>query len=167
MPYLVFKLKNYDIISYYEKLIELISFVSSGEMLMQRLKNSLSPLAAGYGLAKALDNRQVIKRLREILTLVKNDRQFRAFHEHETDSLPEFYQRKYELLLGLHSGLISREERKPILSSQKIIEAQRVKDLADEEILELAKEKARKEAYQARENEIARDQEARRLKNSR
>jgi hypothetical protein len=120
MPYLVFKLKNYDATVYYEKLIELISFVSSGKMAINRLKSSLSPLAAGYGVVKALDNRQVIKRLREILTLLKNDRQFRAFHEHETDSLPEFYQRKYDLLMGPYAELISREDRKPILSVQKI-----------------------------------------------
>ena len=43
MPYLVFKLKNYDTAVYYEKLIELISFVSSGKMSMQRLKERSIP----------------------------------------------------------------------------------------------------------------------------
>ena len=54
---------------------------------------------------------------------MKTDPQFRAFHEHETDSLPEFYQHKYEFLLGPYADLISREERKPILSVLKVKEA--------------------------------------------
>jgi radical SAM superfamily enzyme YgiQ (UPF0313 family) len=124
MPYLVFKLKNYDTVDYYEKLIELVSFVSSRKMLLQRLKSSPSLISAGYALVKTLGNRQMIQRLQEILTLLKTDPQFRAFHEHETDSLPEFYQHKYELFLGPYADLLSREERKPILRVQKAKEAE-------------------------------------------
>jgi hypothetical protein len=115
MPYLVFVLKNYDAPTFYKKLIELISFVSSGTMLVQRLKSSPTTFSAGYNFVKALGNRQMIGRLNEILTLLNTDAQFRAFHDHKTDILPEFYHRQYERLLGPYSGLISREERKPLL----------------------------------------------------
>jgi hypothetical protein len=47
--------------------------------------------------------------------LLNTDQQFRAFHEHETDILPEFYHRQYESILGPYSALMSREERKPVL----------------------------------------------------
>jgi hypothetical protein len=119
LPYLVFMVKNYDAATYYEKLIELISFVSGRNMLLKRLKSSPSPFSAGYNLVKSLGNRQMIRRLSEMLTLLKTDPQFRAFYEHNTDVLPEFYHRKYEDLLGPYAGLMSREDRKPILNGQK------------------------------------------------
>ena len=57
----------------------------------------------------------MIGRLRDILNLLNTDKQFRAFHEHETDVLPEFYHRLYERSLGPYATLMSRKERKPIL----------------------------------------------------
>ncbi len=119
MPYLVFMLNNYSAAAYYEKLIDIISYISSGKMLLQRLKSSPSPFPAGYNLVKTLGNRQMIGRLSEILNLLKSDAQFRAFHAHETDVLPEFYHRQYEELLGPYASLMAREERKPVLVSQK------------------------------------------------
>ena len=53
-----------------------------------------------------------------ILNLLNTDKQFRAFHEHETDVLPEFYHHQYERLLGPYATLMSHEERKPILARQ-------------------------------------------------
>ena len=100
MPYLVFMLKNYDAATFYEKLIEIISYISSGKMLIKRLKSSPSPFPAGYNLVKTLGNRQMIGRLREILNLLNTDPQFRAFHEHETDVLPEFYHRRVRGFTG-------------------------------------------------------------------
>ena len=119
MPYLVFMLKNYSAAAFYEKLIDIISYISSGKMLLKRLKSSPSPFPAGYNFVKTLGNRQMIGRLREILNLLNTDSQFRAFHAHETDVLPEFYHRQYEHLLGPYAALMSREERKPVLVSQK------------------------------------------------
>ena len=115
MPYLVFMLKNYTAEAFYEKLIELFSYVSSRNMLRKRLKSAPSVLVAGYNLVKTLGNRQMIGRLNEILHLLKTDPQFRAFHERETDVLPEFYHRQYERVLGPYAALMSREDRKPRL----------------------------------------------------
>jgi radical SAM superfamily enzyme YgiQ (UPF0313 family) len=116
MPYLVFTLKNYTAAAFYEKLIELTSFVSSGNMLLRRLKNAPSPFPAGYNLIKTLGNQQMIGRLRAILDLLNTDQQFRAFHEHKTDVLPEFYHHQYEQNLGPYAELMSREERTPVLA---------------------------------------------------
>ena len=119
MPYLVFMLKNYSAATFYEKLIEIISYVSSGNMLLRRLKTTRSPFPAEYNLLKTLADRQMIGRLRNILNLLNTNKQFRAFHEHETDVLPEFYHYQYEHLLGPYATLMSREERKPILVTHK------------------------------------------------
>jgi hypothetical protein len=118
MPYLVFRLKNYDAAAYYQKLIEIMSFISSKNMLLNRLKSSHSPFSAGYNFVKTLGNRQMIGRLNKILGLLNTETKFRAFHQHETDILPEFYHRQYELLLGPYAELMSREERKPILAGR-------------------------------------------------
>jgi radical SAM superfamily enzyme YgiQ (UPF0313 family) len=114
-PYLVFTLKNYSPVAFYEKLIDLFSYISTGGMLAKRLKYASSPFPAGYNFVKTLGNRQMIGRFSEILKLLKTNRQFRAFHEHETEVLPEFYHRRYESLLGSYAALMPRDERKPVL----------------------------------------------------
>ena len=119
MPYLVYTLKNYSPVVFYEKLIDMVSYISSGSMLLKRLKNAPALFPAGYNLIKTLGNRQMRGRLRNILNLLRTDKQFRAFHEHETDVLPEFYHYQYERLLGPYAALMSHEERKPILVRQR------------------------------------------------
>jgi len=119
MPYLVYTLKNYSPVVFYEKLIDMLSYISSGKMLLKRLKNAHSLFPAGYNLVKTLGNRQMIGRLLNILNLLNTNKQFRAFHEHETDVLPEFYHYQYERLLGSYATLMSHEERKPILGRQR------------------------------------------------
>jgi hypothetical protein len=119
LPYLAFVLKNYNPVDFYEKLIALFSHISSAGMLSSRLKSAPSPLTAGFNLAKTLGNRQMVGRFREIRDLLTTDRQFRAFHEHETDVLPEFYHRRYEQLLGSYADLMSRDDRKPFLVRQE------------------------------------------------
>ena len=71
MPYLVFMLKNYSAAAFYEKLIDIISYISSGNMLLKRLKSAPSPFPAGYNLVKTLGNRQMIGRLRSDIKFVK------------------------------------------------------------------------------------------------
>ena len=119
IPYLVYTLRNYSPVTFYEKLIDIFSYISSGSMLVKKLKNYPALLPAGYSLIKILGNRQMIGRFRNILNLLNTNNQFRAFHEHETDVLPEFYHRLYERSLGPYAALISRKERKPILVSHK------------------------------------------------
>ena len=119
MPYLVFMLKNYEAAEFYQKLIELIAYVSSGKMLLARFKSAPALFPAGYNTVKTLGNRQMIGRLRTILNLLKSDSQFRAFHAHQTEVLPQFYHRQYEQLLGPYAELMSMDDRKPVLSEVK------------------------------------------------
>jgi radical SAM superfamily enzyme YgiQ (UPF0313 family) len=119
MPYLVLVLKNYSTAAFYEKLIDMISYISSEKILLRRVQHSHSLFTAGYHLIKSLGNRQMIGRLQGILNLLNSDKQFRKFHAHETDILPEFYHRRYEDLLGPYASLMSRDERTPVLSKPK------------------------------------------------
>jgi hypothetical protein len=97
----------------------MVSYISSGRMLMRRLKEAPAPVSSGYNLVKTLSNKQMIGRLRSISNLLNTDKQFRDFHEHETEILPEFYHRLYEHSLGPYASLLSHEERKPILVSHR------------------------------------------------
>ncbi len=119
MPYLVYTLKNYSVVTFYEKLIDMFSYIFSDSMLLKRFKNSHAPLQDGYNRIKTLGNRQMIGRFRNILNLLNTNKRFRAFHEHETDVLPEFYHYQYERLLGPYASLMSHEERKPIIVTDK------------------------------------------------
>jgi Radical SAM superfamily len=115
MPYVVVTVQNYGPIEFYEKMIEMLSYVSSTKMLLARLESAPSPFAAAYNTVKALGNHQMTGRLRQLLGLLKTDRQFREFHEHKTNVLPEFYHYQYERLLGPYAELMSREDRRPVL----------------------------------------------------
>ncbi|MFC1873433.1 B12-binding domain-containing radical SAM protein, partial [Chloroflexota bacterium] len=81
MPYLVYTLKNYSPAAFYEKLIDMLSYISSGSMLQKRLKETPAPFTAAYNLVRTLGDRQMVGRLRNILNLLNTDKQFRAFHE--------------------------------------------------------------------------------------
>jgi hypothetical protein len=45
MPYLVYTLKNYSPVVFYERLIDMVSYISSGSMLLKRLKNAPAPFS--------------------------------------------------------------------------------------------------------------------------
>jgi radical SAM superfamily enzyme YgiQ (UPF0313 family) len=114
-PYLVTTVKNYSPVVYYEKLIEIFSHMTSVGILLRRLQ-------ATHGIARFLYNplrnfarRQMLNTFRHISRLMGTDEQFRAFHEGESDILPEFYHQRYEHLLGPYATLMSREDRQPML----------------------------------------------------
>jgi len=112
-PYLVTTMKNYSPVTYYEKSIELFSHMTSGSMLVKRLRTTSGLIRFGY-LARTLGMRQTLGTFRRFVELMKTDRQFRAFHEGESEILPEFYHRQYELLLGSYATLLSRDDRQPV-----------------------------------------------------
>lgn len=119
MPYLAYTVSSYSPVAFYEKLADMLAYISSSRMILLRLKNATSPFSAAYDTVKALGNRQMIKRLRQLLDMLRTDPQSRRFHEHETDVLPEFYHHQYERTLGPYAGLMSREDRRPVLIGHK------------------------------------------------
>jgi radical SAM superfamily enzyme YgiQ (UPF0313 family) len=112
-PYLLTTPKNYTPVAYYEKLSEIFSHSASRDMLVKRLRANSGTVRKAW-LLRTIGMREMVKILRGLGVLMKTDTQFRAFHERETDTLPEFYHRHYELLLGSYASLVSREERLPV-----------------------------------------------------
>ena len=114
-PYLVTTLKHYDPITYYRKLIELLVYSSSREMLWQRLRTTPSYRLRLLHVVRAMGMGERIRKLQQILNMMLTDSQFRAFHEGKSPVLPEFYHQEYERFLGPYAPLISRAERTPEL----------------------------------------------------
>lgn len=112
-PNLVNTLKNYSPVAYYEKLMDMFSHMTSGSMLVKRLRVTSGRIRLWH-LTRTLGMRQMLGTFRRFVELLKTDRQFSTFHEGESETLPEFYHRQYELLLGPYATLLSREDRQPV-----------------------------------------------------
>ncbi|HJP77467.1 MAG TPA: radical SAM protein [Pseudonocardiaceae bacterium] len=115
-PYLVSTVKNYDPITYYEKLVELYEHAASPEMLRRRLDGT-SHRAIGYvHRARTAGFRADIASFRRILGILRTDPDFLAFHEGRATGLPEFYRQLSDRMLGRYSELLSSADRTPDLT---------------------------------------------------
>lgn len=116
-PYLVTTIKNYDPVTYYEKLIDLYSHASSPQMLRRRLAGT-SHRAIGYvHRARTAGFRADVKSFRHMLGMLRSDPDFLAFHEGRTSRLPTYYRDVGERMLGRYAELLSPAERTPDLSA--------------------------------------------------
>jgi hypothetical protein len=95
--------------------MEIFTHMTSWGILSRAVRDTENPVFKGYHPIRNLSLRLMTRTMGQILALLKTDRAFRAFHEGESPVLPEYYHRKYEALLGPYKGLISREERYPVM----------------------------------------------------
>jgi radical SAM superfamily enzyme YgiQ (UPF0313 family) len=114
-PYLVLVLKHYNPLEYYSQLIDLFSFWSSPGMLAKRVRAAAGPTFRVGTALHQIDWRTTLGEFRRIRDLLATDRQFRAFHERESDMLPAFYSDRYDRLLGKYAPLLSTDDRRPVL----------------------------------------------------
>ena len=115
-PYLVIQLKNYEPITYYEKMIELFAHSASWTMLKKRLRCAPTWHVKVVHWARTLNRHEDIRHFQRLLQLLRTDPAFRAFHEGRTEALPEFYHAEYERMLGPYAPLLSRADRRPDLT---------------------------------------------------
>lgn len=115
-PYLSIRLKNYDPLSYYSYLINLHEAVISNNMLWRRLRTSTPKRARLFHILRHLGHRAIgYAELRRIHAMLASEANFRAFHEGQSDELPEFYRRLMDRRLGRYAELLSREDLRPVL----------------------------------------------------
>ena len=115
LPYLVFKLKNYDPASYYEKLVDMLEHYTTKAMLWRRLSITESWTLRGLYVGRTLRAKTSIGGFRKILKNLVDDRQFRAFHDRESEVLPDFYRKECYRLLGDYAPLMSEADLTPDL----------------------------------------------------
>jgi hypothetical protein len=103
-------------VTYYEKLIELYAHAASPQMLRRRLRTSSNRAIGFVHRARTASFRADIASFRQILGMLRSDRRFLAFHEGRTATLPEFYRRAGDRMLGRYAELLSTADRTPDLS---------------------------------------------------
>lgn len=115
-PYLVTTIKNYDPITYYEKLSELYEHASSPAMLQRRMASTNRRVVGWVHRARTASFRNDVASFRRILDMLRSDPEFLAFHEGRSTVLPEFYRQAGDRMLGRYSELLSGADRQPDLS---------------------------------------------------
>ncbi len=121
-PYLVTTLRHYDPVTFYEKLIDLLTFSSSPEMLRRRQRCAANRLVSQVNWARAVWTRAEIAIYRKLLDRLRTDRAFREFHEGRRRALPDFYHHQYERALGPYAKLISQDDRRPDLTPYEAVQ---------------------------------------------
>jgi hypothetical protein len=115
-PYLVTTLKNYDPITYYEKLVELYEHASSPAMLRRRVRSTPRRIVRHIHRARTASYRTDVRSFHRVLGMLRSDPDFLAFHEGRTTKLPEFYSHASDRMLGKFGELLSAADRQPDLS---------------------------------------------------
>lgn len=117
-PFLVARPKNYDIIDYFEKMIDLSAFATSKEITKLRLQAAANLKHKISHYLRALVEKDFTRHYREILNLLKTDEQFLAFHEGRSEQLPHYYRKRRAELIGPYAELLSEEDWIPDLNYQ-------------------------------------------------
>ena len=114
-PYLIYTLKNYDPITYYEKMIELITFATSKSIQKRRVKSAANWKTKIIQWVRTTSARASIKNYQRMLDMLRQDSHVLAFHEGRSGQLPQIYEKEAERLLGRYAELLSPAERVPNL----------------------------------------------------
>jgi hypothetical protein len=115
-PYLTIIIKNYDPITYYEKLIELTAFPVTKDLQKRRIKSSSNWRVEMLNRIWAISSHTQIKLYQNILKQLQSDTQMRDFHEGKSKKLPDFYHQEYKRILGPYATTLSLQERTPDLT---------------------------------------------------
>jgi radical SAM superfamily enzyme YgiQ (UPF0313 family) len=115
-PYLAIRLKHYTPLAYYDHLIDIHETLASNRMLFRRLRTGQRPAIRFIHSLRTYAARRELGDLRRIHAMLATDRQFRAFHQGETETLPEFYHWDLQRRLGPYARLLDRAERTPVFA---------------------------------------------------
>lgn len=66
--------------------------------------------------------------MRQVLALLRTDRQVRAFHDHLSAELPDFYRRRVRQRLGRYAELMSDDDCRPVLEPADVQTVGRFED---------------------------------------
>jgi radical SAM superfamily enzyme YgiQ (UPF0313 family) len=111
-PYLTVRLKNYDPVTYYGKLVELWRHVVSLPVTTRRVWKTPGAIRILHSM-RTYHSFRLLRACRQILERLETDRAFRRFHEGETEIVPDYYWQTIEQDLGPYSTLLSKEDLRP------------------------------------------------------
>ena len=120
MPYLVMTLRNYAPLDYYEKLIEIYASANSFHLLGARVASTPDYSLKILYFLRAFAFQGILGKLRRTRDRLRDDGEFRSFHEGRTTQLPAYYRRLYARRLGRYAELISEAEMIPELEASAV-----------------------------------------------
>jgi len=120
-PHLTLILKHYDALSYYQKMVDLYSWLVSDKMLSMRLTAKTARFVKVVNTYRTFAYRAILADLRGIEHRLRTDSHYRAFHAGKTNVLPDIYIRAYKRQLGRYAELMPIEASQPELDSEAII----------------------------------------------
>jgi hypothetical protein len=112
-PYVVTVPTDASLETYYDRLIDLFGHFTSGPMLARRLATAASPFVRLLHVVRTGVKRRRLRVFHRLRALLRADPQLRRFHEGRSRTLPEYYHREYERMLGPFAPLLSRRDRLP------------------------------------------------------
>jgi hypothetical protein len=115
MPNLVLRLRHYDLIEYYDLLIEIYSAICSQRLLGRRLASARTSGVRALHLLRTAGAYSELRNLRGVRRALVRDPELRAFHEGRTERLPEYYRHRLRAKLGSFAELLSWEDLTPQL----------------------------------------------------
>lgn len=118
-PYLTVRLKNYDPVTYYRKLVELWRHVVSLPETTRRVLKTPGAIRILHSM-RTYHSFRLLRACRQILERLETDRAFRRFHEGETEIVPDYYWQTIEQDLGPYSALLSKEDLRPQLCQSAV-----------------------------------------------
>jgi radical SAM superfamily enzyme YgiQ (UPF0313 family) len=118
-PYLAIRLKHYDPLTYYDKLIEMHEAMASVGMMFRRLGSGTSRVIRIAHALRTIYTRLFMRDMRQIRDMLASDRSFRAYHEGRSPELPPFYNWLFERRLGRYAELVPAPKRRPVLDPPK------------------------------------------------
>jgi len=121
LPFLVIRPKNYDLIEYFEKLLDISSFIVSDTMLKQRMQSGTHLRVKMLHRLRTMFERDFNRHYQQTLNLLRSDSHFLAFHEGRSEVLPDFYRQIRNKSLGHYASLLLETDWIPDLNYQEPI----------------------------------------------
>lgn len=115
-PYLMMTLKNYDALTYYQKIADYSSLLISNKLLGMRLAAKTPGYVKFVNFYRTFTFRAWYWEFRRIARHLQTDSHLRAFHAGESQVLPDFYAAEYKRQLGRYAELMPITESQPLLS---------------------------------------------------
>jgi radical SAM superfamily enzyme YgiQ (UPF0313 family) len=116
VPYLAIRPTHYELCDYYGHLIGIFETIVSASMLASRLRGPSHPAVRFINTLRSFAAGRELKILRRIRDKLAFERDFRAFHEGETQALPGFYRAQFRRRLGGYADLLTEEDLTPVLT---------------------------------------------------
>lgn len=116
-PYLAIRLKHYTPLAFYDHLIDIHRTLASNAMLCRRLRTEQRPAIRFIHGLRTYAGRQELRDFQRIRAMLAADHRMRAFHDGESETLPEFYRRELQRRLGRYAGLLSPADQTPVFAT--------------------------------------------------